>query len=77
VPDLRRLVDRAHQVLDLNSRRAQQSTTGDLARGRQFWVYNRGGRPCRRCGTPIRETVLGDPGRERPTFACPTCQPLR
>jgi endonuclease-8 len=77
VPDLPRLVDRAHQVLDLNSRRAQQSTTGDLARGRQFWVYNRGGRPCRRCGTPIRETVLGDPGRERPTFACPTCQPLR
>jgi endonuclease-8 len=74
VPDLRRLVDRAHQMLELNSRRAQQSTTGDLARGGQFWVYNRQGRPCRRCGTPIRQTLLGDEGRERTTFACPTCQ---
>jgi endonuclease-8 len=74
VRDLRRLVDRAHQMLLLNSRRAQQSTTGDLARGRQFWVYDRAGRPCRRCRTPIRQTVLGDAGRERTTFACPTCQ---
>ncbi len=74
VRDLRRLVDRAHQMLELNSRRAQQSTTGDLARGRQFWVYDRGGQPCRRCGTPIRQTLLGDEGRERTTFACPTCQ---
>jgi endonuclease-8 len=74
VGDLRRLVDRAHQMLQLNSRRAQQSTTGDLARGRQFWVYNRAGQPCRRCGTPIRQTLLGDEGRERTTFACPTCQ---
>jgi endonuclease-8 len=74
VGDLRRLVDRAHQMLQLNSRRAQQSTTGDLARGRQFWVYNRAGQPCRRCGTPIQQTLLGDEGRERTTFACPTCQ---
>ncbi len=74
VRDVRRLVDRAHVMLELNSRRAQQSTTGDLARGRQFWVYDRGGRPCRRCGTTIRQTLLGDPGRERTTFACPTCQ---
>jgi endonuclease VIII len=74
VRDLRRLVDRAHQMLEVNSRRAQQSTTGDLARGRQFWVYDRAGRPCRRCGTPIRQTLLGEVGRERTTFACPTCQ---
>ncbi len=74
VPDLRRMVDRAHQLLVLNSRRAQQSTTGDLARGRQFWVYDRAGRPCRRCGTTIRQTLLGDEGRERTTFACPRCQ---
>lgn len=75
VPDLRRMVARAHQLLEVNSHRAQQSTTGDLARGRQFWVYDRGGLPCRRCGTAIRETRLGDPGRERTTFACPSCQP--
>jgi len=76
VRDLRRLVDRAHQMLELNTRRAQQSTTGDLARGRQFWVFDRAGKPCRRCGTPIRQTLLGDEGRERTTFACPRCQPL-
>jgi endonuclease-8 len=74
VRDLRRLVDRAHQMLELNSHRAQQSTTGDLARGRQFWVYDRAGRPCRRCSTPIRQTLLGEKGRERTTFFCPTCQ---
>ena len=75
VRDLRRLVDRARQMLELNTHRAQQSTTGDLARGRQFWVFDRAGRPCRRCGTPIRQTLLGDEGRERTTFACPRCQP--
>jgi endonuclease-8 len=77
MPDLGRLVARAHQMLEVNSHRGQQSTTGDLARGRQFWVYGRGGQPCRRCGTTIRETVLGDEGQERTTFACPTCQPHR
>jgi endonuclease-8 len=74
VPDLRRMVARAHQMLEVNAQRAQQSTTGDLARGRQFWVFDRGGLPCRRCGTTIRETRLGDPGRERTTFTCPTFQ---
>ena len=77
VPDLDRLVRRAHQLLDLNRHRAQQSTTGDLRRGQQFWVYDRGGRPCRRCHTPIVTTRQGDPGRERATFACPSCQRLR
>ncbi|WJW75753.1 bifunctional DNA-formamidopyrimidine glycosylase/DNA-(apurinic or apyrimidinic site) lyase [Thiohalobacter sp. IOR34] len=33
-------------------------------------VYGRGGRPCPRCGTPIRETRLA----QRSTFYCPRCQ---
>lgn len=77
VPDLPRMVARAHQLLDLNRHRAVQSTTGDLARGRNFWVHQRGGQPCRRCGTRIVETMLGDEGRERVTFRCPSCQPVR
>lgn len=77
VPDLRRMIGRAHQMLDLNRRRDVQSTTGDLARGRTFWVHGRGGHPCRRCGTTLVESMLGDPGRERVTSHCPTCQPLR
>ena len=74
VPDLPRMVARAHQMLDLNRQRAVQSTTGDLARGRTSWVYGRAGEPCRRCGTRIVETMLGNPGRERTTYACPSCQ---
>jgi endonuclease-8 len=68
------MVTRAHQLLDLNRHRAIQSTTGDLARGRNFWVHQRGGQPCRRCGTRVVETMLGDAGRERTTYACPACQ---
>jgi endonuclease-8 len=68
------MVARAHQLLDLNRHRGVQSTTGDLGRGRNFWVHQRGGRPCRRCGTRVVETMLGDVGRERTTYACPACQ---
>jgi endonuclease VIII len=75
VPDLPRMVQRAHQLLDQNRHRAVQSTTGDLSRGRQFWVFGRAGRECRRCRTTIRQTHLGDEGRERTTFWCPSCQP--
>jgi len=76
VPDLPRMVSRAHQVLELNRHRAVQSTTGDLARGCTFWVHGRRGRPCRRCGATILESTLGQPGRERVTFHCPHCQPV-
>jgi len=77
VPDLPRMVDRAAQLLDQNRHRSVQSTTGDLSRGRQFWVYGRAGRECRRCRTPIRQAKLGDDGQERTTYWCPSCQPMR
>jgi endonuclease-8 len=72
VPDLRRLVRRSKQVLEVNKERIEQATTGDLRRGRTHWVYPRAGQPCRRCGTRI---LTGDlAGRE--AFWCPRCQPL-
>lgn len=37
---------------------------------RRHRVYGREGRPCRRCGTPIERSVLG----QRATFFCPGCQ---
>jgi endonuclease VIII len=74
VPDLPRVVARAHQVLDQNRNRARQSTTGDLTPRRNLWVYGRAGQPCRRCGTPVVETMMGDEGRERVTHHCPRCQ---
>jgi endonuclease VIII len=35
-------------------------------------VYRRAGRPCRRCGTPIRSHAQGDGARI--AYWCPTCQ---
>ncbi len=77
VPDLRRLVRRARQMLELNKERAVQSTTGDLRERERMWVYRRDRSPCRRCGTPVAVTQLGPPGRERASYWCPSCQPLR
>jgi len=36
----------------------------------RYWVYDRAGLPCRRCGTPVRRIVQG----QRSTFFCPRCQ---
>jgi formamidopyrimidine-DNA glycosylase len=37
---------------------------------RQLMVYEREGRPCRRCATPVRRVVLAG----RSTYYCPRCQ---
>jgi endonuclease VIII len=39
---------------------------------RERWVFERQGRPCRRCGTPVRARGQGDDNRT--TYWCPTCQ---
>ena len=75
VPDLPRLVRRAQQMLQHNSGRSVQSTTGSLREGERLWVFRRDRRPCRRCGTPIRVATFGEPGRERAGYWCPRCQP--
>src|SRR5690242_18287514 len=36
----------------------------------RLYVYERSGRPCRRCGTPIRAISQG----QRSTYYCPSCQ---
>jgi endonuclease-8 len=48
-------------------------TRGFEGRGGQMWVYRRGGRPCRRCGTTVRSQRLGR--QARTVYWCPTCQP--
>ena len=77
VPDLRRMVRRAKQVLEANKDRLQQTTTGDLRRGRRLWVYARARQPCHRCGARIESATLGTPPRDRITYWCPACQPLK
>jgi len=47
-------------------------TTGSLDPFQKLWVYSRGGRPCRKCGTPIRSVHTGSDARL--TYWCPTCQ---
>jgi formamidopyrimidine-DNA glycosylase len=36
----------------------------------RHWVYDREGKPCRRCRTPIKRIVQG----QRSTYFCPSCQ---
>jgi endonuclease VIII len=69
------LVDLAQRLLDANKERVGQVTTGNRARGQETWVYGRAGRPCRRCGTPVRRASQGAAPEERLIFWCPRCQP--
>jgi endonuclease-8 len=74
VDDLHALVELGRQLLDFNKTRPDHVTTGDARPGHQNWVYGRAGRPCRRCGTPVRRGEAGPPGQERLRFWCPNCQ---
>jgi endonuclease VIII len=74
VPDVRRIVRRAKAMLEANKERVEQTTTGDLRKGRQTWVYGRLNERCRRCGTRIVMSEQGPEGMERVVFYCPTCQ---
>jgi endonuclease VIII len=75
VPDPAEAIRLARDLLCRNADRAHQSTTGELARGRQHWVFERGGQRCRRCGTRIRTAEQGDGVYARIAYWCPTCQP--
>ncbi len=68
----------SRDLLARNAERPEQSTTGALGREQQHWAFERGGQPCRRCGTRIRVSVQlppEDPVQQRIAYWCPTCQP--
>ena len=48
-------------------------TTRSIDPNAKLWVYSRGGKPCRRCGTPILSRKTGVDARV--TYWCPKCQP--
>jgi formamidopyrimidine-DNA glycosylase len=89
VAELEAVVDLARRLLRANRDTGSQITTGDARPGRQRWVYDRAGEPCRRCGTAIRVRAAapgdlrqraypgagGRRGNERTTYWCPRCQP--
>jgi endonuclease-8 len=70
-----RMITLARTLLLRNADRPEQSTTGELGRGRQHWVFERSGQRCRRCGTRIRTAEQGDGVYARLAYWCPTCQP--
>jgi endonuclease-8 len=69
---LRRLLRTARRQLRRNASGGQRRTTHS-SRSAALWVYERAGRPCARCGTPIRRQVQGPHARS--TYWCPRCQP--
>jgi endonuclease VIII len=74
VTDPAALVELARRLLDANKNRVGQVTTGVWRPGEETWVYRRAGRPCRRCGSPIKTAGQGSDPDERVTFWCPNCQ---
>src|SRR5262249_49640323 len=66
-------------VGDADRRRALETAASlmassvDAGREPRKHVHARGGRPCRRCGTPIGSRGQGDANRT--VYWCPVCQP--
>jgi endonuclease VIII len=74
VPDLPALVRRTRKLMTANRNHPEQSTTGNLRRGQDRWVFERTNQPCRRCGTRIRSGTQGEPPYDRLCYWCPSCQ---
>lgn len=76
VRDLRAMVDLGQRLLYTNRERWAQVTTGDTRPGQSCYVFERRGRPCRRCGTRVEMARQGgEVSEDRVTFWCPSCQP--
>jgi endonuclease-8 len=74
VPDLPALVTAGRRLMVANRGRIEQSTTGSLRRGETHWVFERQGRPCRRCATPLLSAEQGEAPYQRLSYWCPHCQ---
>lgn len=74
VPELPALVEKGRRLMLANRDRWEQSTTGSLRRGEDHWVFERAGKPCRRCGTRIVSASQGEAPYERLSYWCPRCQ---
>ena len=69
------LADRSRRLMLPNAHRPGRVTTGVRGDSMESWVFERTGRPCRRCRSAIVSDHLGDPF-PRITYWCPTCQTL-
>lgn len=69
--DVDRVLDVTRRVMWANRHAPVRVTTGVRRAGETTYVFGRHGRPCRRCGTRIQRSMLG----ERIIWWCPSCQP--
>ncbi len=74
VADLPALVEKGRRLMLANRDRWEQSTTGSLRYGEDHWVFERSGKPCRRCRTRILTAEQGAAPYARLTYWCPRCQ---
>jgi endonuclease VIII len=74
VRDLPALIRRARRLMTANRDHDPQTTTGNLRRGQDHWVFERTDRACRRCGGRIRRAMQGAPPTDRWCYWCPACQ---
>ena len=77
IDDLDAIIRRAHRLLHANKEHANQTTTGSVRRGDEHWVFERAGRPCRRCGTRVAAAMQAEPDEAtyaRISYWCPRCQ---
>jgi endonuclease-8 len=78
VPDIgqRALRNRGQTVTDdvMARLETEAQANGTTVRWRdKHWVFRQSSRPCKVCGTPIKQKRQG-PGDGRVTFFCPQCQ---
>jgi endonuclease VIII len=66
------LLRQAARLVTAAAAGGRRVTTGSPGRG-SLYVYGRTNRACRRCATPIRSALHGEPPRR--VYWCPTCQP--
>src|SRR4029453_19181018 len=62
--DVPAAVDLSRRLMKANVRNRTQASTGVDRPGQRSWVFERGGKPCRRCSTTILTASLGEPPRD-------------
>ncbi len=72
--DLEAVIARAVRLIRANREHPQQSTTGSVRRGQEHWVFERSGKPCRRCGERVLRADQGEGAYTRVTYWCGHCQ---
>ncbi|HYC59736.1 MAG TPA: DNA-formamidopyrimidine glycosylase family protein [Thermoanaerobaculia bacterium] len=65
-------IARKLMVANVTKRSVSRSATFSLDPNQQQYVYGRGGKPCRRCGTPVSYAKQGKDARG--TYWCAKCQ---